>query len=73
MVYSEEEPVRSDDAELSFNVGCDFPPGTEHTCSSRRDIPGSTAFVAAGGGVDDSKRGSAGSYCKKAHEKTTTQ
>ena len=73
VVYSEEEPVRSDDAELSFNVGCDFPPGTEHTCSSRRDIPGSTAFVPPAAGLMIASEVVRDLIAKKAHEKTTTQ
>ena len=46
VVYSREEiqvPIPSEDA--SCAVGCICPKGTERTCTTRRQIPGSVSFV----------------------------
>jgi len=52
VVYSREPPLRPlEDAALSCRTGCVCPPGTARTCASRRDIPGSTAFVPAAAGL----------------------
>ena len=46
VVYSKEKPIRpEDDLEISCRQNCNCPPGTERTCTVRRDIPGSNAFV----------------------------
>lgn len=46
VVYSEEQPIRPlDDMAISCRTNCICPPGAEHKCTERRDIPGSTAFV----------------------------
>lgn len=46
VVYSEEQPIRPlDDMAVSCRTNCICPPGAEHKCTERRDIPGSTAFV----------------------------
>ena len=52
VVYSDEQPIRPlEDMSISCRTGCICPPGAQHKCTERRDIPGSTAFVPAGGGV----------------------
>lgn len=46
VVYSKEKPIRPEkDLEISCRTHCICPPGTERTCTVRRDIPGSNAFV----------------------------
>ena len=46
VVYSKEKPIRpEEDLEISCRTHCICPPGTERTCTARRDIPGSNAFV----------------------------
>lgn len=46
VVYSEEQPTRPiEDMAISCRTNCICPPGAEHKCTERRDIPGSTAFV----------------------------
>ena len=46
VVYSEEQPTRPiDDMSISCRTNCICPPGAEHKCTERRDIPGSVAFV----------------------------
>ena len=46
VVYSTEKPVRPlEDMSVSCRSHCVCPPGTEHKCTERRDIPGSVAFV----------------------------
>ncbi len=46
VVYSTEKPVRPlEDMSISCRAHCICPPGAEHKCTERRDIPGSTAFV----------------------------
>jgi tRNA A37 threonylcarbamoyladenosine dehydratase len=46
VVYSKEEPVKPiDDALISCKENCICPPGAERTCTQRRAIPGSNAFV----------------------------
>lgn len=52
VVYSEEQPTRPlEDMSISCRTHCVCPPGTEHTCTERRDIPGSTAFVPSVAGL----------------------
>ena len=46
VVYSEEQPTRPiKDMSISCRTNCICPPGEEHKCTERRDIPGSVAFV----------------------------
>ena len=46
VVYSEEMPTRPiEDMAISCRTNCVCPPGAERTCTKRRDIPGSVAFV----------------------------
>lgn len=46
VVYSEEQPTRPiEDMSISCRTNCICPPGEEHKCTERRDIPGSVAFV----------------------------
>ena len=46
VVYSKEKPLTPiDDMEISCKNHCVCPPGTERSCSQRRQIPGSNAFV----------------------------
>ena len=46
VVYSEEKPTRPiEDMAISCRTHCICPPGAQHKCTERRDIPGSTAFV----------------------------
>lgn len=46
VVYSKEEPIKPDENSLqSCKHGCICPPGSERTCASRRQIPGSISFV----------------------------
>lgn len=46
VVYSEEKTTRPlEDMSISCRTHCICPPGAQHKCIERRDIPGSTAFV----------------------------
>lgn len=46
VVYSKEQPIRPiEDMAISCRTNCICPPGAQHKCTERRDIPGSTAFV----------------------------
>ena len=46
VVYSKEPPMTPiDDPEISCRLHCVCPPGVARTCTERRQIPGSTAFV----------------------------
>ena len=46
VVYSKEPPRRPiEDMSISCRSHCICPPDAAHTCTERRDIPGSTAFV----------------------------
>ena len=52
VVYSDEQPIRPlEDMSISCRTGCICPPGSQHKCTERRDIPGSTAFVPAVAGL----------------------
>ena len=52
VVYSDEEPKRPiEDMSISCRTHCICPPGAQHKCTERRDIPGSTAFVPAVAGL----------------------
>jgi tRNA A37 threonylcarbamoyladenosine dehydratase len=52
VVYSDEEPKRTiEDMSVSCRTNCICPPGAQHKCTERRDIPGSTAFVPAVAGL----------------------
>lgn len=52
VVYSEELPTRPiEDMAISCRNNCICPPGAEHKCTERRDIPGSVAFVPSVAGL----------------------
>lgn len=52
IVYSEEIPTRPiEDMAISCRNNCICPPGAEHKCTERRDIPGSVAFVPSVAGL----------------------
>ena len=52
VVYSDDEPKRPiEDMSISCRTHCICPPGAQHKCTERRDIPGSTAFVPAVAGL----------------------
>lgn len=52
VVYSEEKPTRPiEDMAISCRTNCICPPGAKHTCTERRDIPGSVAFVPSVAGL----------------------
>lgn len=52
VVYSDEKPIRPyEDMSISCGTNCICPPGAQHKCTERRDIPGSTAFVPAVAGL----------------------
>ncbi len=52
VVYSDEVPVRPiEDMSISCRSHCICPPGAEHKCTERRDIPGSTSFVPSVAGL----------------------
>jgi tRNA A37 threonylcarbamoyladenosine dehydratase len=52
VVYSEEKPIRPiEDMAISCRAHCICPPGAQHKCTERRDIPGSTAFVPSVAGL----------------------
>ena len=52
VVYSEEKPTRPmEDMAISCRNHCICPPGAQHKCTERRDIPGSVAFVPSVAGL----------------------
>lgn len=52
VVYSEERPIRPlEDLSISCRTNCICPPGAQHKCTERRDIPGSAAFVPSVAGL----------------------
>lgn len=52
VVYSDEQPIRPvEDMAVSCRTNCICPPGAQHKCTQRRDIPGSTAFVPSVAGL----------------------
>ena len=52
VVYSEEDPKRPiEDMAVNCRNNCICPPGAQHKCTERRDIPGSTAFVPSVAGL----------------------
>ena len=52
VVYSEEIPTRPiEDMAISCRNNCICPPGAEHKCTERRDIPGSVACVPSVAGL----------------------
>ncbi len=52
VVYSKEKPREPiEDMAISCKENCVCPPGTERTCTQRRAIPGSTAFVPSAVGL----------------------
>lgn len=52
VVYSPEKPTRPiEDMGISCRANCICPPGAEHKCTERRDIPGSVAFVPSVAGL----------------------
>lgn len=52
VVYSDEPPIRPlEDMSISCRTNCICPPGAQHKCTERRDIPGSTAFVPSVAGL----------------------
>ncbi len=52
VVYSEEKPIRPlEDMSISCRSNCICPPGAQHKCTERRDIPGSVAFVPSVAGL----------------------
>ena len=52
VVYSQEPPIRPlENMSISCRSHCICPPGTQHKCTDRRDIPGSNAFVPSVAGL----------------------
>lgn len=52
VVYSKEQPLTpKEDKASGCRENCICPPGTEHKCTERRAIPGSTAFVPSVAGL----------------------
>ena len=52
VVYSKEPPITPmDDMAISCRTHCICPPGTARTCTQRRQVPGSNAFVPAVAGL----------------------
>ena len=52
VVYSKEKPLRPmEDMAVSCRTNCICPPGAQHKCTERRDIPGSNAFVPSVAGL----------------------
>lgn len=52
VVYSEEEALKPiEDLSISCRTNCVCPPGAKHTCTERRAIPGSVAFVPSVAGL----------------------
>mgnify|MGYP000384813455 CR=1 FL=1 len=63
VVYSEEIPTRPiEDMAISCRNNCICPPGAEHKCTERRDIPGSVAFVPSVAGLIIAGEGGKGSH-----------
>ena len=52
VVFSDEKPTRPiEDMSISCRTNCICPPGAQHKCTERRDIPGSIMFVPAAAGL----------------------
>ena len=52
VIYSQEEPLSPMTSETACcSMGCICPKGTERTCTARRQIPGSVAFVPSVAGL----------------------
>lgn len=52
VVYSTEKPRRPiEDMSISCRTHCVCPPGAQHKCTERRDIPGSVAYVPSVAGL----------------------
>ena len=51
VVYSKEKAMTPIDDNVGCKSNCVCPPGTQRTCTQRRQIPGSTAFVPAVAGL----------------------
>ena len=52
VVYSEEPSTRPiEDMSISCRTNCICPPGAQHKCTERRDIPGSLSFVPSVAGL----------------------
>ena len=52
VVYSKEKPIKPEkDLEISCRTNCICPSGTDRTCTVRREIPGSNAFVPSVAGL----------------------
>ncbi len=52
VVYSTEQPTRPlEDMSISCRTNCICPPGAQHKCTERRDIPGSVSFVPSVAGL----------------------
>ena len=52
VVYSDEPPIKPvEDMSISCRTNCICPPGAQHKCTERRDIPGNAAFVPAAAGL----------------------
>ena len=52
VVYSKEEPIKTIETEdSSCNTDCICPKGTTRKCTTRRNIPGSIAFVPSVAGL----------------------
>ena len=52
VVYSEEQSIRPiGNMSISCRTNCICPPGAQHKCTERRDIPGSVAFVPSVAGL----------------------
>ena len=49
MLFRSVRPI--EDMGISCRTNCICPPGAEHKCTERRDIPGSTAFVPSVAGL----------------------
>ena len=52
VIYSEEEPIKTDDtSESSCKTNCICPPGTKRKCTIRNQVPGSISFVPSVAGL----------------------
>ncbi len=52
VVYSQEPAIEpAENEEISCRTHCICPPGTKRTCTARRQVPGSNAFVPAAAGL----------------------
>jgi tRNA A37 threonylcarbamoyladenosine dehydratase len=52
VVYSKEEPIKPlENEETSCRINCICPKGSTRTCTIRRQIPGSIAFVPSVAGL----------------------